>query len=268
MVGVPQPPRRRAASSASRPLDMQFGLEGRVALVTGAGSGIGRAVAHALAAEGVIVHCADRSPEAGAAAVAGNRTMQALTMDVTDPASVDAGMQTILAKGALDILVTSAGILKTGPISASTPEDWDAVEQVNLRGVLHCARAVIGPMSARKSGRIINIASVSAFRGGGALGNVLYGVTKAGVAALTMGLARELGPAGITVNAIAPAVTATAMTVAQLDPAMQAAILRRIPIGRLAEPDDTAALAVFLASDRAAFITGTIIPVDGGFLTS
>ncbi len=247
---------------------MQLGLSGRVALVTGAGSGIGRAIAQALAAEGVMVHCADRTPEAAAATVAGHHAMQALAMDVTDPGSVEAGIQGILRKGALDILVTSAGILKTGPVSAAQPADWDAVERVNLRGVLHCVQAAIRPMAARGHGRIINIASVSAFRGGGALGNVLYGVTKAGVAALTMGLARELGPAGITVNAIAPAVTATAMTAAQLDPDVQAAILRRIPIGRLAAPDDTAALAVFLASDRAAFITGTIIPVDGGFLTT
>ena len=263
---------------------MQLGLEGRIALVTGAGSGIGRAVAQALAAEGVIVHCADRSSAAAAATVAGNRAqdgagnraqdgagrtgMQALTLDVTDPASIEAAMQTISASGGLDILVTSAGILKTGSVATASAEDWDTVERVNLRGVLHCVQAVIGPMMARGSGRIINIASVSAFRGGGALGNVLYGTTKAGVAALTMGLARELGPAGITVNAIAPAVTATAMTASQLDSAMQAAILRRIPVGRLASPDDTASLAVFLASERASYITGTIIPVDGGYLTT
>ncbi len=255
---------------------MQFGLQGRIALVTGAGSGIGRAVAQALAAEGVIVHCADRSSEAAAATVAeiraqdgvGNCAMQALTMDVTDPASIEAAMQTISGAGGLDILVTSAGILKMGPVATASAEDWDAVERVNLRGVLHCVQAVIAPMMARGGGRIINIASVSAFRGGGALGNVLYGTTKAGVAALTMGLARELGPAGITVNAIAPAVTATAMTTSQLDPAIEAAILRRIPLGRLANPDDTASLAVFLASERASYITGTIIPVDGGYLTT
>jgi len=117
-------------------------------------------------------------------------------------------------------------------------------------------------------GRIINLASVSALRGGGSIGNTLYGATKAGVAALTMGLARELGGDGITVNAIAPAVADTAMTHAALTDEARQKILARIPLGRLASLSDIADLAVFLASDRAGFINGAVIPVDGGILTT
>jgi NAD(P)-dependent dehydrogenase (short-subunit alcohol dehydrogenase family) len=123
-------------------------------------------------------------------------------------------------------------------------------------------------MRQQKRGRIINIASVSAMRGGGSVGNTLYGTTKAGVVALTMGLARELGPDGITANAIAPAVADTAMTRAALTEDVKRKILARIPLGRLASLSDIADLAVFLASDRASFITGTVIPVDGGILTT
>jgi len=123
-------------------------------------------------------------------------------------------------------------------------------------------------MKKQKSGRIINIASVSAERGGGSVGNTLYGATKAGVVALTKGLARELGPDKITVNAIAPAIADTAMTHKLLTEDALKKILARIPIGRLAALSDIADLAVFLASDRANFITGTTIPVDGGILTT
>jgi 3-oxoacyl-[acyl-carrier protein] reductase len=120
----------------------------------------------------------------------------------------------------------------------------------------------------RRAGRIINIASVSAMRGGGSLGNTIYGATKASVVALTMGLARELGPLGVTVNAVAPAVADTAMTRAALTDDMRRRIVARIPLGRLAAPSDIADLVTFLASDRAAFITGAVIPVDGGILTT
>jgi 3-oxoacyl-[acyl-carrier protein] reductase len=123
-------------------------------------------------------------------------------------------------------------------------------------------------MQAQRHGRIINIASISAMRGGGSIGNVLYGTTKAGVVALTMGLARELGPHGITVNAVAPAVVDTAMTRASLNEETRARIAARIPLGRLASLDDVADLCAFLASDRAAFISGATIAVDGGILTT
>ena len=136
------------------------------------------------------------------------------------------------------------------------------------RAVYYCVKAAIPVMTRQRSGHIINIASVSAMRGGGSVGNTLYGATKAGVAAMTMGLAHELGPDGITVNAIAPAIADTAMTHAALTEDARRRILARIPLGRLTSLTDITDLAVFLASDRASFITGAIIPVDGGILTT
>jgi 3-oxoacyl-[acyl-carrier protein] reductase len=123
-------------------------------------------------------------------------------------------------------------------------------------------------MTTARTGRIINIASISAMRGGGSVGNTLYGATKAGVVALTMGLARELGPSGITVNAVAPAIVDTAMTHAALTEEARQRILTRIPLSRFAMTSDVADLVVFLASSRASFITGATIPVDGGLLTT
>lgn len=247
---------------------MELGLSERVALVTGAGSGIGRCVAHALVAEGALVYCADVDHKAAEGTAKTADHMIAMALDVGDRRSVDAGIAAVLAaERRIDVLVTCAGLLKTGSVMEMGQHDWEQVERVNLRGVLHSIHSVAKPMIRRGRGRIINIASVSAFRGGGSLGNVLYGTTKAGVAALTMGFARELGPHGITVNAVAPAVTATPMTEARLREDTTA-IIRRIPVGRLADPEDTAAITVFLASDRAAFINGTVIPVDGGLLTT
>lgn len=247
---------------------MEFGLTGRVALVTGAGSGIGRSIAQMLAAEGTLVYCTDIRRDAAEETAAPADHMTAMTLDVGDRRSIDAAIAAVLAaEGHIDVLVTSAGLLTMGPVMQMKQDDWEQVERVNLRGVLHCIHAVATPMVQRGHGRIINIASVSAFRGGGSLGNVLYGTTKAGVAALTMGFARELGPHGITVNAVAPAVTTTPMTETLLEDDA-ASIVGRIPLGHLTNPEDTAALATFLASDRAAFINGTIIPVDGGFLTT
>jgi 3-oxoacyl-[acyl-carrier protein] reductase len=146
--------------------------------------------------------------------------------------------------------------------------EWQRIAQVNLAGVIYCVKAAIPVMRQQRFGRIINIASVSAMRGGGSVGNTLYGATKAGVVALTMGLARELGPFGITANAIAPAVVDTPMTRTALTEDVKRKILERIPIGRLARLADIADLTVFLASERAGFVTGVTIPVDGGILTT
>lgn len=251
---------------------MELGLAGRVALVTGAARGIGAAIAETLAREGARVWLADRdepaAEEKAAELASGGLSARAIRVDVTDANLVTAAFGAVTDAGPLDILVCNAGILKTGPFRDATPADWDGAVAVNLSGVVHCVRAAIGPMMERGFGRIINVASVSAMRGGGSIGNVLYGTTKAGVVALTMGLARELGPSGITVNAVAPAVADTPMTRDSLSPQLVAGITSRIPLRRLATPADIADAVAFLASDRASFVNGAILPVDGGLLTT
>ncbi len=252
---------------------MDLNLRDYVAAVTGGAAGIGEAIARALAAEGCRVCIVDRDADAARRAAEalneGGWQAQSTAADVGDPASVTRAFDQIVhSHERLDILVNAAGVLSTGLVVDLPVEEWERVSRVNLAGVLHCAKAAIPAMTKRRYGRIINIASVSAMRGGGSIGNTLYGTTKAGVVALTMGLARELGPRGITANAIAPAVVDTAMTHAALTEDGRERILARIPLGRLASLGDIADLATFLASKRAGFITGTVIPVDGGILTT
>ncbi len=252
---------------------MDLNLKGRVAAITGGAAGIGEAIARALAAEGCSIFILDRDAGAAQKTVAAlaksGGQMQSAVVDVGDAAAVaEVFNQIVASHQRLDILVNAAGVLSTGLIADLPVTEWERVSQVNLAGVLYCVKAAIPVMTKRRQGRIINIASVSAMRGGGSVGNTLYGATKAGVVALTMGLARELGPNGITVNAIAPAVADTAMTNAALTSEARQKILARIPLGRLANLSDIADLAVFLASDRASFITGATIPVDGGILTT
>jgi 3-oxoacyl-[acyl-carrier protein] reductase len=162
--------------------------------------------------------------------------------------------------------VNNAGLLATGPFEQTGGEAWDRLVAVNVTGVYNCVQAAVPAMRARPGASIINIASVSHERGGGAIGNVWYGATKAAVVAMTRGLARELGPQGIRVNAIAPAVLETDMVRDVLTPALREKILARVPLGRLAQAGDVAELALFLASAQASFITGEVIAVDGGFL--
>jgi 3-oxoacyl-[acyl-carrier protein] reductase len=252
---------------------MDLHLQGRVAVVTGAGAGLGAAIAHALAAEGCAVCVVDRDRSAGertASALAREGLVaRAAPADIGDPAAVEAAFGELTgATGRLDILVNAAGLLSTGLVAELPIDEFERIARVNLAGVLHCVKAAIPAMLSRRHGRIVNIASVSAMRGGGSIGNTLYGATKAGVVALTMGLARELGPNGITVNAVAPGVAETAMTQAALTSEMRQRILERTPLGRLAVPADVADVVTFLVSDRAAFITGAVIPVDGGILTA
>jgi len=252
---------------------MDLGLKDRVALITGGGGDIGAAIARALAAEGSIVLIADRDNAAAAhvatALRAGGARAEAMTLDVGDGAAVAAAFARFdTAQHPLDILVNCAGLLSTGLVADLPATEWDRVARVNVSGLLHCAKAAMPTMMARRRGRIINIASVSAMRGGGSVGNTLYGAAKAAVAALTMGLARELGPCGITVNAVAPAIADTPMTHAALTEDARKRILARIPLGRLAAPSDIASLVTYLASEAAGFITGAVIPVDGGILTT
>jgi NAD(P)-dependent dehydrogenase (short-subunit alcohol dehydrogenase family) len=249
---------------------MDLNLKDRVAVVTGGAAGIGEAIARALAAEGCRVSILDRNEDAARklAETLGGGT-QYVAANVGEPSSVaNAFAQLLRRHSSLDILVNAAGVLSTGLVADLPTAEWQRVHEVNLSGVLYCVKSAIPFMRQQRRGRIINIASVSAMRGGGSVGNTLYGATKAGVVALTMGLARELGPDGITANAIAPAVADTAMTNAALTEDVRRKIVARIPLGRLASLSDIADLATFLASDRASFITGTVIPVDGGILTT
>jgi NAD(P)-dependent dehydrogenase (short-subunit alcohol dehydrogenase family) len=251
---------------------MDLALKGRVTFVTGGGAGIGAVIAHVLAAEGCLVTVADRDAAAAeqvASALARDKlSARAVAVDVADAAAVDAAFAKLKAEdGAPEILVNAAGLISTGHVVDLPAGEFQRVARVNIDGIINCVKAAIPAMTAARRGRIVNIASVSAMRGGGAVGNTLYGATKAGVVALTMGLARELGPSGITVNAIAPTIVDTAMTHAALTDDARKKIIARIPLGRFATGRDIAELAAFLASDRASFITGTVIPVDGGYLT-
>ncbi len=252
---------------------MELNLKDRVAFVTGGGAGIGEATARALAAEGCTVWIADRDQSAAARAAAAlardGFAAYDVTVDVADASAVEAAFATLPGKtGAPEILVNAAGLLSTGHVADLPAGEFDRVARVNIDGIINCVKAAVPAMAAARRGRIINIASISAMRGGGSVGNTLYGATKAAVVALTMGLARELGPEGITVNAVAPAILDTAMTHAALTYEARQRILPRIPLGRLAATADVADVVAFLASDRAGFITGTVIPVDGGILTT
>ncbi len=248
---------------------MELGLQGKVALVTGGMSGIGKAIAIALLGEGCQVQVADLQTVA-ATRIDEYDSPQArvLALDVGDSGAVQRTVDQITAHcGRIDILVNCAGILKTRPLAQSTFADWDDVARVNLSGVYYCSRAVLPGMIARRYGKIVNIASVSSVKGGGAFGNVLYGTTKAGVVAMTQGFARELGPHGINVNAISPGVVeGTPMTSGLMTPEVRQRIVDTIPMKRLIEVSEIARLALFLASDVSSGITGQAVVLDAGLL--
>jgi 3-oxoacyl-[acyl-carrier protein] reductase len=250
---------------------MDLLLNDKVALVTGAGGGIGASIAEALAQEGCVVCIADVNLELAQMV---EKSLQkeghqafSVQMDVSDALRVDRVVRQVVSDyGRIDILVNNAGIIKTEPMVDSSIQGWEEVSRINLSGVFYCSKAVLPFMIEEKYGKIVNIASVSAMKGGGALGNTLYGTTKAGVVAMTKGLARELAPSGINVNAIAPAVVETSMTNSKLTPELRGKIRERVPMGRLCKASDIANLTAFLASDVSGYITGETIVVDGGYL--
>ena len=250
-------------------LTMDLELDGKIALVTGAGSGIGAAIATTLVTHGCIVYAADVDRAAAeATAAACDARGHGLALDVGNSTDALAAVERIVRDtNRLDILVNNAGILKTGPVSEASIADWDQVCRVNLSGVVYCCKAALPVMTAQRRGRIVNIASVSAVKGGGNFGNAFYGATKAGVVALTKGLAREFAPFGINVNAISPGVADTGMTSALLTEERRRNILATIPLGRLASAEDIARVVALLCSDVLGYVTGETIVVDGGFLT-
>src|SRR6266481_9043824 len=248
---------------------MELNLEGKIALVTGGTSGIGRAIASALLEEDAEVHIGDLNlAAANGVQEFDNPNARLLRLDVGDAIGVQQAVDKIVAeRGRIDILVNCAGILKTRSLIDSTIADWDDVARVNLSGVYYCSKAVMPVMIASKYGKIINVAALSSVNSGGQFGNVLYGTTKAGVVAMTQGFARELGPYGINVNAISPGVVeGTPMTSGLMTPEIRQRIADSIPLKRMIQPAEVARLALYLASDISQGITGQAIVLDAGFL--
>ncbi|MBX9595311.1 MAG: SDR family oxidoreductase [Roseomonas sp.] len=243
---------------------MTQNLDGRVALVTGAAGGIGSATARALAARGARLALADRVAPVMEAVLN-------LAVDVTDSAQVRAMVDRVVAEyGRLDILVNVAGTVSMGAAATLPEAEWDRVMAVNLKGSFLCCQAVIPAMRANRHGRIINIGSIIGKNGGNArpwidaaeqdrASNVAYGVSKAGVHAMTAFLARELAADGITVNAVAPGPIASAMTTN-----FPAALQALIPVGRMGRAEEVAAAIAFLAGPDTGFITGEVLDINGG----
>ena len=237
----------------------------RIALVTGASRGIGRAIALELARRGLTV-IGTATTETGAQAIgqalASFPGSMGVCLDVNDAAAVDRTVETVLkAHGALHVLVNNAGITRDNLSMRMKDADWDAVIDTNLSAVFRLSRAVIRPMVKQRHGRIINITSVVGASGNAGQAN--YAAAKAGVAGMTRSLARELGSRSITVNCVAPGFIATDMTDA-LPAAQKDALLTQIPLGRLGSVDDVAHAVAFLASDAAGYITGAELHVNGG----
>lgn len=242
-------------------------LEGKIALVTGGSQGIGESIAKALAAAGAYVVVAARREDKAAAVAqaiaAGGGSAEALRLDVADPASVTAGFKAVVDKhGKLDVLVNNAGITDDGLILRMPKDSWDRVIATDLTGVFLCAQeAAKAMLKKRVAGRIVNITSVVGLMGNP--GQTNYAAAKAGVVGFTKALAREIGSRGITVNAVAPGYIETSMTDA-LNEEQKKALVGQIVLGRLGTGDDVAGAVVFLASDAAAYVTGTTLNVSGG----
>lgn len=246
-----------------------FDLTGKVALVTGASSGMGRATAIALANQGAFVIAAARRLERLEELHAQNPRITAIRMDVTKRSDIDEAVkQAVSLHGKLDILVNNAGVLSYSPFLDLADEQWDLVMNTNLKGYYHTAQAAAKEMAKQKSGRIINIASIGS--GGVGVGFPMiahYCASKGGVIGLTEALAAELGPMGITVNAIGPGGVDTEMTQGSTEE-IKAGMTARLPIKRFGTPEEIAAAVVYFASNEAAYTTGATLYVDGGWLAT
>jgi 3-oxoacyl-[acyl-carrier protein] reductase len=232
-------------------------------MVTGGAAGIGRITAENFASEGAKIAICDINPEAGqAAAKALGPDASFEQVDVASTAAVSGWVDAVFDRyGQIDVLVNNAGITRDGLILRMKEEDWDAVINVNLKSVFNCIKAVSRVMVKQRSGRIVNLASVVGVMGNPGQAN--YVASKAGIIGLTKTVAKELGARGITVNAVAPGFIETDMTAVLSDKAKEA-MLAMIPLQRAGTPQDVADAITFLASDRAAYITGQVIHVTGG----
>ena len=245
-------------------------LSGKTAVISGAASprGIGLATAQLFAAHGARVAILDLDAGQSADAAAGiGRDHRGYACDVTDGDACNHAIQRVLTEfGGIDILINNAGISQPLKFMEILPEHWEAVLDVNLRGVLHLSQAVVPHMRDRRAGSIACMSSVSAQRGGGIFGGPHYAAAKAGVLGLAKAMARELGPDGIRVNCVTPGLIQTDITGGKLTPAMKAEIAATIPLGRLGEAEDVARIFLFLASELSGYVTGAVIDVNGGML--
>jgi len=233
-------------------------LEGKLALVTGASRGIGRAVALELGRAGAEVVVAYRSGAEEAEAVAAEAGGRAVQADVSDP---DEAKRLVEEAGDLAILVNNAGLTRDGLIARMPDDDWRTVIETNLSGVFYTCRAAARGMMRRRAGAIVNVSSVVGLHGNP--GQTNYAASKAGIIGFTKALARELGGRGVRANVVAPGYVKTQLTDVLPEEA-RAAMLTNTPLGRLGEPEDVAGAVRFLCSDEASFITGEVLLVDGG----
>ena len=243
-------------------------LTNQIAVVTGAGRGIGRAIALKFATEGADVVVVSRTPENSEKVAAEIRALGrrawAHAVDVADAAAVNAAAEKILAEaGKVDILVNNAGVTRDGLLMRMSDADWDTVLDTNLKGAFLVTKAFSRAMIKARTGRIINISSVIGLIGNG--GQCNYAASKAGLIGFTQSCAREFAGRGITVNAIAPGFIETDMT-AELNEALKTEILKKIPLGLLGQSDDIAAAAFYLAGASGRYVTGQVLTVDGGMV--
>lgn len=244
---------------------MDKALTGKVAVVTGAGGTMGRAVVDALVAQGCHVAMVDVQAASMEQARARHGAQVGVHLcDIRSPGEVQRTHQAIVqAWGPVDILVNNAGVLSNHKVEATTEAEWRGVLAVNLDGTLFWSQCVTPAMKARRWGRIINTGSLASKTGGLTAGTA-YSVSKGAISALTFSLARELAAFGVTANAIAPAYVRTPMVTEQLSEAQRQALLQQIPVGRFCEPEEFAHVVTFLASPLSGFITGEIIDLNGG----
>lgn len=243
-------------------------LSQQVAVVTGAGRGIGRAIALKLASAGADIVCVSRTAENSAKVAdevrALGRQAWPLAVDVSDAAAVTAAAEQILTQaGRVDILVNNAGVTRDGLLMRMSEADWDAVLNTNLRGAFILTKAFTRTFLKQRSGRIINVASVVGLIGNA--GQCNYAASKAGLIGFTKSVAKEFGSRGVTCNAIAPGFIETDMT-AVLDDTVKAALLKQIPLGALGKADDIAEAALYLSGPGGRYITGQVLTVDGGMV--